>query len=130
MSIARKVELAVRIWWLSLVVRVRSRRLPLPSLVSELGTVDDPRPRYPMGPVTLGRTVVRVLTVAGRPPRCLISAMVAFHLHRREGRQVELVIGLPSAPADKDAHAWLELEGVDIGPPPGCHGHIELTRYS
>jgi hypothetical protein len=129
MSLVRKVELALRIWWLALSLRVRTRLTPLPRVIAEIGAVDETRRRYPMNPVSLGRVVVRVLTVAGRPPRCLISAMVAFRLLRLEGRSVELVIGLPNAPTDKDAHAWLELEGVDIGPPPGRHGHVELTRY-
>ena len=29
----------------------------------------------------------------------------------------------------KDAHAWVELAGVDVGPPPGRNGHVELARY-
>jgi hypothetical protein len=39
------------------------------------------------------------------------------------------VIGLPSSPTDKDAHAWVEVRGIDIGPAPGRLGHAELVRY-
>jgi hypothetical protein len=129
MGLLLKIELAARIWWLATVVHVRSRTAPLPRLVEQLGTVEASHRRYPTGPVQLGRIVVRVLTVGRRPPRCLIAALVAFRLHRLEGRPVQLVIGLPDAPDDKDAHAWLEIQGVDVGPPPGRHGHVELTRY-
>ena len=41
----------------------------------------------------------------------------------------ELVIGLPREPKDKDAHAWVELHGMDVGPPPGRGLHEELARY-
>ncbi len=129
MSFSRKVELAVRIWWLSIVVRIRSRRRPLPQLVADLAKVKSPHRRYPQNPVRMGQVVVRVLTTPGGPPRCLIAALVAFRLNQLQGRRVELVIGLPKEPEDKDAHAWLELDGRDIGPPPGQHGHEELTRY-
>ena len=70
------------------------------------------------------------MTVRGTPPRCLIAALVAFRLDRAEGHLVEIVIGLPMQPVDKDAHAWLEIDGHDVGPPPGRYGHVELARYS
>ena len=41
----------------------------------------------------------------------------------------QLVIGLPHTPADKDAHAWVELAGTDVGPPPGRASHEELARF-
>ena len=31
---------------------------------------------------------------------------------------------------DVDAHAWIEMEGHDIGPPPGKGDHEELARYA
>lgn len=40
-----------------------------------------------------------------------------------------LVIGLPEEPVDERAHAWVELEGRDVGPPPGRGNHVELARY-
>lgn len=129
MSLAQKVRMAVHIWWLALMVAIETRRKPLPELVSSLAEVGTPRRRYPQDPVRLGQVVAKTLTTPKGPPRCLISALVAFRLHRLEGRPVELVIGLPMTPQDKDAHAWLEMNGRDIGPPPGRHGHVELTRY-
>ncbi len=42
-----------------------------------------------------------------------------YRLLREQGDAAELVIGLPKNPADKSAHAWVELDGVDVGPPPG-----------
>jgi hypothetical protein len=60
----------------------------------------------------------------------LFSALVLYRLLRAQGDRAELVIGLPSDARTKDAHAWVELDGVDVGPPPGRSGHLELTRYS
>lgn len=129
MTLVQKVLMAARIWWLALVMTIETRRKPLPALVLRLAEVGTPRRRYPQDPVRLGQVVTRTLTTPKGPPRCLISALVAFRINRLEGRPVELVIGLPKTPQDKDAHAWLEMNGRDIGPPPGRHGHVELTRY-
>lgn len=129
MSPFAKIGLATRVWWLSLVVRIRARRSPLPKLVEDLGRTDQDRVRYSMRPERMGQIVVKVLTTPAGPPRCLISSLVTFRILRQEGQPVELVIGLPRDPQDKDAHAWLELDGRDIGPPPGQFGHLELTRY-
>ena len=52
-----------------------------------------------------------------------------YRLLRRQGDPAELVIGLPASPRDKDAHAWVELDGRDVGPFPGRNGHVELARY-
>ena len=43
---------------------------------------------------------------------------------------MELVIGLPEQAKDERAHAWVELEGRDVGPPPGRAGHLEMARLS
>ena len=45
-------------------------------------------------------------------------------------RLAELVIGLPKNPADKAAHAWVELDGIDVGPPPGRNGHEQMARFA
>ena len=52
-----------------------------------------------------------------------------YRLLREQGDEPELVIGLPQTAADKDAHAWVELDGVDVGPPPGRGTHEELARF-
>jgi hypothetical protein len=101
---------------------------PLPEAVERL------RPkgrgaRYPITPWRLGAVVVRVLTVAGHTPRCLINALVHYRLLAEQGLPVELVIGLEPDAHDQIAHAWVELDGVDVGPPPGRAGHLPLARY-
>ena len=53
-----------------------------------------------------------------------------FRLLREQGDDVELVIGLPEEAADERAHAWVELHGRDVGPPPGRAGHEEMARLS
>ena len=128
LSLPRKVLLAARIWALALFVVITTRLMPLPRLVALLSS-RSPRGTLELAPRRLGSIVGRTLTVAGRPPRCLIAALVAYRLNRAEGHLVQLVIGLPLKPSDKDAHAWLELAGVDVGPPPGRLGHVELARY-
>ena len=58
-----------------------------------------------------------------------MSSLVLYRLLREQGDDAELVIGLPQTPADKDAHAWVELAGRDVGPPPGRGPHEELARF-
>jgi hypothetical protein len=55
--------------------------------------------------------------------------LVMFDLLRAEGLHPELVIGLPADPRSHIAHAWVEVDGRDVGPPPGRHQHGELVRY-
>ena len=80
-------------------------------------------------PLRLANAVDRTLRLGRRRPTCLVSSLVLFRLLRAQGDAAELVIGLPASPRDKDAHAWVELEGTDVGPPPGRNGHVELARY-
>lgn len=77
----------------------------------------------------LGRIVERILGFGRFRSRCLFTSLVLLRLLRCRGEAAVLVIGLPSTPKGKDAHAWVELEGVDVGPPPGRGAHVELTRY-
>ena len=80
-------------------------------------------------PDRLGRIVHRVLRLGPYRPRCLVSSLVVFRLLRREGVDAELVIGLPTQARTKDAHSWIEVDGKDVGPPPGRGTQIELVRY-
>jgi hypothetical protein len=124
-----KARLGFRILHRYLVVRRRVHRDPLPGLVAELGAVAPPRrDRYP--PRRLGNAVHRTLRVGSRRPTCLVSSLVLFRLLREQGDPVELVIGLPLRPLDKEAHAWVELDRTDLGPPPGRGQNVELARYS
>jgi len=126
---AAKAALAVRIWALLPRVLVGLRRDPLPAFVARLGKAGS-RGRPGHSPARLSRAVDRSLRLGGHRPRCLVNALVLYRLLREQGAAAELVIGLPASPKDKDAHAWVELEGVDVGPPPGRSGHEELARFS
>jgi hypothetical protein len=55
---------------------------------------------------------------------------VLFRLLRAQGDPAELVIGLPHEPRDEEAHAWVEIQRVDVGPPPGKGSHEELARFA
>ncbi len=109
-------------------VHVRYRRAALPELVARLS--EPPRRPAPRRSTQrLSWTVYRTLQLAGHRPTCLASALVLFRMLRAQGDEAELVIGLPSTPSSKDAHAWVELSGRDVGPPPGRSGHLEFARY-
>jgi hypothetical protein len=82
-----------------------------------------------MAPARLGRAVWRSLSIAGYQPRCLTSSLILYRLLIEQGQLGELVLGLPHEPLDNKAHAWIEIGGTDVGPPPGKQGHEELARY-
>jgi hypothetical protein len=128
LSMAQKLHLAGRIWLYFLHVSIQVRREPLPSLVARLpkGNSAAPRPQHSVR--TLARAVDRSLRLGRHRPRCLINALVLFRLLREQGDPAVLVIGLPEAPTDERAHAWVELDGRDVGPPPGSIGHREMAR--
>lgn len=126
---ARRFRLATRIWWRYATVKVLlARRRSLPDTIEAL------RSRSPASPIDqeprqLGRSVVRALTVGGIQPRCLTLALIHMSLLNDNGTPGHLVIGLPADAHSPRAHAWIEVDGVDIGPPPGRHGHQEMVRY-
>lgn len=49
---------------------------------------------------------------------------------REQGDEAVLVVGLPERPMTHEAHAWVELDSIVVGPPPGRAGHSELARYA
>ena len=110
-------------------VHLLLRRMALPDVVAALKKVERRR-SYRIDPRRLGRVIYRMLAVGDRRARCLINSLVALRLLLEQGDNAELVIGLPESPADIVAHSWIEIEGVDVGPPPGRGEHEELTRYS
>ena len=123
-----KAALALRIWALLARVLVGLRREPLPAFVARLGETGSQRhDRH--SSARLSHAVDRSLRIGSRRPRCLVNALVLYRLLREQDDAAELVIGLPARPTDKDAHAWVELGGVDVGPPPGRSGHEELARF-
>lgn len=103
------------------------RRRPLPELIARL---DRPgRVRLRLEPRRLGRIVYRVMNVGPFRPRCLTMSLVLFRELRRQGTAAEIVIGLPPEPRDHNAHAWVEVDGEVVGPPPGRLEHSEMARY-
>lgn len=123
-----KAILGARIWSTFVTVIGIERRHPLPQAVATLG-VPARRPRIRVEPRRLGRIVGRVLRIGRWRPRCLFSALVLYRLLQEQGDQAELVIGMPLDPRSKDAHAWVEVEREDVGPPPGGRGRLPLARY-
>jgi hypothetical protein len=94
-----------------------------------LGTVRR-RSRRRHTPARLSRAVHRTLGVSPDDPTCLVRSLVLFRLLREQGDEAELVIGLPERPASQEAHAWVELNDLDVGPPPGRAGHSEMARFA
>ena len=128
LSFSAKAGLALRVWLLYPRVLVGLRRAQLPTYVASLGRPQRQRGER-LSADRLSRAVDRSLRIGTRRPRCLVNALVLYRLLREQGDEAELIIGLPETPADKDAHAWVEIEGVDVGPPPGQSGHRELARF-
>ncbi len=125
---AQKLVLVLRAWMWLVVVALGVRLQPLPRLVARL----DRPPAGPSGQIQarrLGRIVFRVLRIGPRRARCLLLSLVLFRLLREQGTAAEVVIGLPQSPQNKNAHAWVEVGGFDVGPPPGRGDNIELVRY-
>lgn len=127
LSITTKTRLATRIGATFLLVHWRLRRTPLPQVVRSLGARDGSPTR--LEPRRLSRIVYRTLRLGGHRARCLVGALVLYRLLRAQGDEPDLVIGLPETPLDHEAHAWVELDRVDVGPPPGKGSHEELARY-
>ena len=124
-----QARLRLRIWRRFLLVRLRMGLRPLSMVVEELGA--SPRrepPRYEL-PSRLSRAVDRTLRIGPWQPTCLLKSLVLFRLLREPGDQADLVIGLPAGATDQRAHAWVELAGLDIGPPPGRGSHLTLARF-
>lgn len=124
----RGVGLAVEIWAEYARIRRTVHRRPLPALVEELRQVSDRRVPAAQ-PAELSAAVDRRLKLGRRRPACLVSALVLFRLLRRRGQAAELVIGLPEHAPTHEAHAWIEIHGRDVGPPPGRNGHLQLGRF-
>jgi hypothetical protein len=117
--------LAVEIWLTFAAVRAQVFRRPLRD------TAAAPRraPRGHVDAARLGRAVDRLLRLGARRPRCLIGALVLQRLVRRRGGDATLVIGVRPSGTSAAAHAWVELAGRDVGPPPGRGDHETLARF-
>ena len=125
--LALKVWLLWRVWWMAAGVSIALRRRPLPGLAARwAGAADGSRP---LPVALLSRAVTRGLRVGPWAPRCVIRSLVLYRLLREQGEDAILVIGTRPVPTSSDAHAWVELAGIDVGPAPGSRGYVELTRY-
>jgi transglutaminase superfamily protein len=123
-----RVAIAARAVWLFAVIRARLHRRELRDVVSSLNAVERARAARAR-PIRLGTIVARALSIGPWEARCLHTSLVLYRLLREQGERPELVIGLKERPREKDAHAWVELDGRDVGPPPGRGRHRELARY-
>jgi Transglutaminase-like superfamily len=121
-----KALLLARIWVDAARVTWALRRHSLQQVVDDLGRSTG---RDSLPPAFLSRAVSRGLRIGRWQPRCLIRSLVLYRLLREQGEAAELVIGLPDRSASPDAHAWVEIGGLDHGPAPGRGPHRELTRY-
>ncbi len=125
----RKAVLFARLWLGVAIVWVTLRRFPLPQAVRRLGEVRQREGGIRLAPNRYGSIVGRALHVGPLYPRCLLRALVLYRELQRQGDEARLVIGLPIEAVDKEAHAWVEIDGHDVGPPPGRGIHEPLVRY-
>jgi len=123
-----KLRIAARVWLSFLRVVLRDPREPLPQFVARLGRVAPQRTER-IAPIRLKGAVLRILRLGPWRPTCLANALVLYRLLHEQGDPAELVIGLPLAARDHQAHAWVELDGQDLGPFPGRQ-HSALARFS
>lgn len=129
LSMTTKVRIFIRIWRSFLSIVLRDPRVPLPEFVARLGRVQHPKVAR-IGPLRLRAAVLRSLRLGPWRPTCLANALVLYRLLLEQGDSAELVIGLPIEASNHDAHAWVELNGEDLGPFPGRPNHAALARFS
>lgn len=128
LSLATRVGLGLLVLHDLLVVSVGLRRRRLPDLVRALRGRPLLRTRA-LEPRRLGKIVHRILSPGAYEPRCLVSSLVFLRMLRRQGTAADVVIGLPPEPATHETHAWVEVDGREVGPPPGRLGHREMARF-
>jgi hypothetical protein len=126
--VTTKAQILLRIWRCFLSITFRDPREPLPQFIARLGRVGR-RSGDRIPPLRLRRAVLRALHLGPWRPSCLANALVLYRLLCEQGDPAELVIGLPVEALDHRAHAWVELDGQDLGPFPGDH-HTALARFN
>ncbi|MPZ70007.1 MAG: lasso peptide biosynthesis B2 protein [Actinobacteria bacterium] len=122
----QKLTLAARIVTLGAIAERKLDREPLPDLVVSWGSPRPTRGNERLSPHGLGRVVARVL---GERRRCVVQSLVLHRLLAAQGDRPELVVGIPGAAENHNAHAWVELDSVEVGPPPGSSGNLEMARF-
>lgn len=128
LSPSAKVLLAVRVWRSYVCVLRSVKKTPLARLTKELPNNSSSLRHH--SPELLSHAVGRSLRVGRYQARCLTASLVLLQLLREQGDEAVLVIGLPPQAVDHKAHAWVELDGRDVGPPPGRGRHVEFARFS
>jgi hypothetical protein len=128
LSLPAKVLLATRVWRSYILVLRTVNKKPLAHLTRDLAARSDSSQHHP--PELLSHAVARSLRIGRYQPRCLIGSLILFKLLREQGDEPVLVIGLLDKAVDHRAHAWIELDGRDVGPPPGRGRHVALARFS
>ena len=119
----------MRVWRTFLVVQMGLTREPLPRIVARLARQHLSHPQRRHSPFQLSKAVDRGLRVGPWEPTCLVKSLVLYRLLQEQGDPAELVIGLPAHPTNHAAHAWVELDRMDVGPPPGRGQHLPLARF-
>jgi len=129
LTAAGKLRLLARSWSSFGRLMLWRRRHELPALVDVI--LREPRRPLPydVRPVRAGRIVVRSLEAGPVHARCLTNALVHLRILHQQGEDPVLALGLPELAPSKDAHAWVELDGRDVGPPPGRGVNEALVRY-
>ncbi len=123
-----KAALAFRVLRRFASVRMRISREPLPALAASLGNL--PLSAADHEPVArLSSAVDRTLRFGRDRPTCLLRALVLYSLLREQGDPAVLAIGLPEGARYHSAHAWVEVDGADVGPRPGRGDHVALARF-
>lgn len=129
LSLPAKLLLVVKVWRSFTIVRLGLTVIPLPQLVARLG--QPPKlASHQYAPQLLSRAVDRSLSINRFQPACLVRALVLYRLLREQGDPAQLVIGLPLHPPNHRAHAWVELDGKDVGPAPGRGQNLPLARFA
>lgn len=123
-----KAALTLRTWTTFLQTVAETRRHPLPEVVALLEAPSRGAALH-IDPRRLGRIVAKVLRLGPWRPRCLFTSLVLFRLLREQGDRPVLVIGLPTHATGTKTHAWIEVDGSEVGPPPGSRGHLALARF-
>jgi hypothetical protein len=123
-----RLGLALAIWTRFLRVKVLLRQQSVAAVAIALGKRPGKARRF-RNPLNLGRAVWKALSFGPLRPRCLPVALVHYRLLIEQGLPAQLVIGIPEASESIDAHAWVDIDGLDVGPPPGRGGRLVMARY-
>jgi hypothetical protein len=126
--LTNRAALAARIWYWYFRIRLRLRKRDLVHVVESLGRPGRAAP-CPIEPRRLGRIVDRSLPFRLSRATCLARSLILYRLLRGQGLEPQLVIGLRHRSTTHEAHAWIEVDGKDVGPPPGGRHFVPLARY-